>query len=89
MGNRYELWKKYGLPLPGLGNLIPSRTYMGAEHGTYDDYPLLMEAPWYQDPSLRTPEAIVRRGQSFKIMGRKESILPSGTKRVHLTLEPA
>jgi hypothetical protein len=62
MGNRYELWKKYGLPLPGLGNLIPSRTYMGAEHGTYDDYPLLMEAPWYQDPLLRTPEAIVRRG---------------------------
>jgi hypothetical protein len=62
MTNRYELWKKYALPLPSRGNLIPSRTFMGAEHGTYDDFPLLMDAPWYQDPSLRTPEAVVRNG---------------------------
>jgi hypothetical protein len=62
MGNRYELWKKYGLPMPVKGNLIPSRNFIGAEHGTYDDYPLLMEAPWYQDPTLRTPEAVVAAG---------------------------
>jgi hypothetical protein len=62
MRNRYELWKKYSLPLPSKGSLIPSRIFMGAEHGTYDDFPLLMEAPWYQDPKLRTPEEIVSRG---------------------------
>jgi hypothetical protein len=66
MRNRYELWKKYGLPLPSKGSLIPSRMFMGAEHGTYDDYPLLMDAPWYQDPMLRTPEDIIARGLKGK-----------------------
>jgi hypothetical protein len=61
MANRYELWKKYGHALPKIHNLIPAKTYIGVEHGTYDDFPLLMDAPWYQDPSLRTPETVVRR----------------------------
>jgi hypothetical protein len=61
MSNRYALWKKYGLRIPRRGNLIPAKTYLGAEHGTYDDFTLLMEQPYYQDPTLRTPTEVVRR----------------------------
>lgn len=72
MRNRYEIWKKYGLPMPNYANLVPEKTVMGVDHGTYDDYPLLMEAPYYQDPSLRTPEEVVRAG-----LGGKDHVLGS------------
>lgn len=62
MSNRYEIWKKYGMCLPVRQELIPARRYFGAEHGTYDDFPLLMEARWYNTPGLRTPEEIVQHG---------------------------
>jgi hypothetical protein len=60
MSNRYELWKKYGLRLPEKADFNVTRRYFGVDHGTYDDFPLLMEAPWYQDPTRRTPEAVVQ-----------------------------
>ncbi len=48
MRNRYEIWKKYSLPLPYSynsysGGALPDRHAMGAVHGTYSDYILLME----------------------------------------------
>ncbi|MEK7216150.1 MAG: hypothetical protein AAB289_11185, partial [Chloroflexota bacterium] len=45
MGNRYELWKKYKLPMPygGRLSLNAGSGYLGASHGTYNDYVLLME----------------------------------------------
>jgi hypothetical protein len=61
MRNRYECWKRYGLRLPTKQRFMPEERYMGNGHATYDDYPLLMEAPWYQDPALRTPEQVVQR----------------------------
>lgn len=61
MTNRYEIWKKYGFRLPTPPDFNPSRHYMGVDHGTYDDFSLLMEAPWYQDSQLRTPEQILAR----------------------------
>ncbi|MSQ71725.1 MAG: radical SAM protein [Betaproteobacteria bacterium] len=66
MGNRYDIWKKYGLNLPVASEFIEARCYMGNNHGTYDDYPLLMEAPWYQHPDCRTPEAILQRAAGWK-----------------------
>lgn len=60
MSKRYEIWKKYGLCLPVKQGLEPSRRYMGNDHGTYDDFPLLKEAPWYQAPGCRTPEELVQ-----------------------------
>jgi hypothetical protein len=64
MRNRYDLWKKYGLPMPNYPNLVPEKTYMGVDHGTYDDYPLLMEASYYQnlEQPERTPEELIKRG---------------------------
>ncbi len=40
MGNRYELWKKYHLPMPygGRGGLNAGSGYLGARHGTHNDY---------------------------------------------------
>ncbi len=66
MGNRYDLWKKYGLNLPTKRELTAARCYMGNDHGTYDDYPLLMEAPWYQDPSCRTPEQVLQKAAGWQ-----------------------
>jgi hypothetical protein len=66
MGNRYDIWKKYGLNLPLKKELNTARCYMGNDHGTYDDYPLLMEAPWYQDPACRTPEQVLQRAAGWK-----------------------
>jgi hypothetical protein len=60
MSNRYELWKKYGLQLPAKADFNETRRYLGVGHGTYDDFPLLMEAPWYQDAKARTPEELVQ-----------------------------
>ena len=60
MSNRYDLWKKYGLRLPTMSTLCESTRYFGVYHGTYDDFPLLMEAPWYQSPDKRTPEELVQ-----------------------------
>jgi hypothetical protein len=62
MRNRYELWKKYSMPMPNYPNLVPEKTYMGVDHGTYDDYPLLMEAPWYRNLVEGTPEEVIRLG---------------------------
>jgi hypothetical protein len=52
---------------------------MGNDHGTYDDYPLLMEAPWYLDPKCRTPEEVLQKAAGWKAP-RKVSIHgPSGS----------
>lgn len=66
MSNRYEIWKKYGLSLPVKRELNPSRRYMGNDHGTYDDFPLLKEAPWYQDPACTTPELLLQKAAGWK-----------------------
>lgn len=58
---RYELWKHYRLKLPIKPQLMPEVQFMGYEHATYDDYTKLMEASWYQDPALRTPEQVLQR----------------------------
>lgn len=60
MSNRYELWKLFGLRLPVKEDLNPARRYLGIDHGTYDDFPLLKEAPWYQHPTARTPEEVLQ-----------------------------
>jgi hypothetical protein len=60
MSNRYDLWKKYDLRLPVRIDFNETRRYLGVDHGTYDDFPLLMEAPWYQHPHKRTPEELVQ-----------------------------
>ena len=62
MSNRYDLWKKFGFRLPVREEAIAARRYFGAEHGTYDDFPLLMDAPWYQTGKGCTPEELVQRG---------------------------
>lgn len=59
MRNIYGLRKKYALPLPKRPTAIKALRLIGATHGTYDDYPLLMEAPYYQDPSVRDPRSLV------------------------------
>ncbi len=46
--NRYELWKKYSLPLPDQLGAHPEKRVMGVSHGTYNDYPLLMEQRDYE-----------------------------------------
>lgn len=66
MTNRYEIWKKYGLGLPVKREFTVARRYMGNDHGTYDDFPLLMDAPWYQDPKCRTPEEVLQRAAGWK-----------------------
>ncbi len=43
MRNRYEIWKKYNLPLPNQSQLLPEARHLGVSHGTYEDYILLME----------------------------------------------
>ncbi|MFN0304619.1 MAG: radical SAM protein [Burkholderiales bacterium] len=73
MTNRYEIWKKYGLSLPVKREFTVARRYMGNDHGTYDDFPLLMDAPWYQDPKCRTPEEVLQRAAGWKVP-RKLSI---------------
>lgn len=42
-GNRYELWKRYRMPLPMSGRLLKPLRYIGVSHGTYEDYILLKE----------------------------------------------
>ena len=66
MSNRYDLWKKYGLPLPVKTEFIETRRYIGVAHGTYDDFPMIMEAPWYQHPTARTPEELVQLAAGWK-----------------------
>jgi len=60
MSKRYEIWKKYRFRLPVSNEFNESSRYMGHDHGTYDDFPFLMEAPWYQHPDKRTPEDVVQ-----------------------------
>lgn len=45
---------------------MESNRFMGYDHGTYDDFPLLMEAPWYQHAKMRTPEEIVQVGAGWE-----------------------
>ncbi len=66
MSRRYEIWKKYGLRLPTRTDFMESNRFMGYDHGTYDDFPLLMEAPWYQQAEMRTPEEIVQVGAGWE-----------------------
>ena len=65
MRNRYEIWKKHNLPLPySFGPHLEVR-YLGAAHGTYDDYVLLMEKRDYTQQAmaaLRDEKAIVGVG---------------------------
>ena len=49
MRNRYEIWKKYNLPLPRRGHLLKELRYLGAGHGTYNDYIYLMEDTYPDD----------------------------------------
>lgn len=39
---------------------------MGNDHGTYDDYPLSMEASWYRLPTGRTPEEALQLVAGWK-----------------------
>jgi hypothetical protein len=47
MGNYYESWKKYNLPMPRRECIHPERR-IGSGHGTYDDILLLNELPDYE-----------------------------------------
>jgi hypothetical protein len=49
MRNRYEIWKQHGLPLPKQGRLLVPTCYIGAPHGTYEDYILLAEDTYPAD----------------------------------------
>ncbi len=65
MRARYETWKKYSLPLPYSYGPHPEVRYMGAAHGTYDDYVLLMEKADYTTramAALRDEKAIIGPG---------------------------
>jgi len=66
MGNRYDLWKKYGLRLPVKAEFIETRRYLGVAHGVYDDFPMLLEAPWYRHPTARTPDELVQLAAGWK-----------------------
>lgn len=65
MSNRYDIWRKYGMCLPVRQEAVTPRHYMGAEHGTYDDFPLLKDAPWYQTGGGCTPEELVQRAAGW------------------------
>ncbi|CAK0780488.1 Radical SAM protein [Gammaproteobacteria bacterium] len=41
--NRYEIWKKYRLPLPNQNQLLPVMHYLGVSHAAHEDYIHLME----------------------------------------------
>ena len=49
MRNRYEIWKKYDLPIPKRGHLLKELRHLGAGHGTYNDYIYLMENTYPSD----------------------------------------
>ncbi|HET6465610.1 MAG TPA: radical SAM protein [Nitrospiria bacterium] len=49
MRNRYEIWKKYHLPLPNQSQLLPAARYLGVSHGTHEDYIHLMENTYPPD----------------------------------------
>jgi hypothetical protein len=48
MGNYYNSWKKYNLPMPRRECVHPERR-IGSGHGTYDDILLLNELPDYEE----------------------------------------
>jgi hypothetical protein len=55
MREYYELWGKYGLPLPPCGNHgHPHERFMGNSNGTYDDVFLLNAVPDYRERAHRT-----------------------------------
>lgn len=66
MRNIYELGRKYGLSLPKRPIAVKELRYMGATHGTYDDYPLLMEASYYKNPLVRDPESLLEIAQKYR-----------------------
>ncbi len=47
MGDYYDSWKKYNLPMPRRECVHPERRF-GSGHGTYDDVILLNELPDYE-----------------------------------------
>jgi hypothetical protein len=49
MANRYELWKKHGLPLPNEYQFLPEGRHLGVSHGTHEDYIHLMENTYPPD----------------------------------------
>ncbi|MBI2919317.1 MAG: radical SAM protein [Chloroflexi bacterium] len=68
MRNRYEVWKKHALPLPYSYGPHPEVRYMGAAHGTYDDYVLLTEKKDYAQQAmaaLQDEKAIIGLGLTF------------------------
>jgi hypothetical protein len=60
--NRYELWKKYELPLPDRSFAHPIRRVAAVDHGTYDDYVFLSELPEYRERVMKVLEAEGIRG---------------------------
>jgi hypothetical protein len=49
LGNRYELWKKYGLPLPNQEQLVTVFRHLGVSHAAHEDYIHLMEHTYPED----------------------------------------
>ncbi len=80
MGNRHDIWKKYRMNLPVKRELTAARCYMGNEHGTYDDFPLLIEAPWYQEAAYRTPEQILQRAVGLRDLRKVRIHGPQGAE---------
>jgi len=48
-GNRYEIWKKYGLPMPNQHMLLPVMRHVGVSHAAHEDYIHLMEDSYPAD----------------------------------------
>ncbi|MGO8754251.1 MAG: radical SAM protein [Gallionellaceae bacterium] len=49
LGNRYGLWKKYGLPLPNQHQLVTVFRHLGVSHAAHEDYIHLMEHTYPPD----------------------------------------
>lgn len=62
MSNRYEIWKKYGLPFPNQGRLLEPTRHLGVSHGTHEDFILLRENTYPAD----IVEIVERRSTPFR-----------------------
>ena len=74
MREYYELWGKYGLPLPECGNHgHPHERFMGNSNGTYDDVFLLNAVPDYRERAHRAMvqgyKGVVTRWQRLPLTG--------------------
>jgi hypothetical protein len=49
LGKRYEIWKKYRLPLPNQHLLLPVMRHIGISHAAHEDYIHLMEGTYPSD----------------------------------------